>query len=311
MPVAVVLGAQWGDEGKGKVVDLLSREVDVVARYQGGANAGHTIAWADKRFVLHLIPSGIFREGLDCVIGNGVVVDPVALADEIVALRDKWGYNVDGRLHLSKGAHLILPYHKVLDGVRERARSQHAIGTTKRGIGPAYEDKVARVGLRAADLLDSRGWEKKVHLAVAEKNAVLQGVYGHTQLLDASEIVDQCKRASDEIGLYITDTTHLLMCALEEGKRVLAEGAQGALLDIDFGTYPYVTSSHPTVGGACTGLGVPPSAIDRVLGVTKAYTTRVGNGPFPTELEDDTGENFAPAVMSTGQPRAALEGAAG
>ena len=305
MPVTVVLGCQWGDEGKGKIVDLLGREVDIVARYQGGANAGHTIAWGDECFVLHLIPSGIFTTDVTCVIGNGVVIDPVALSREVAMLHGR-GYKVEGRLHVSTGAHLILPYHKALDGAREHTRAGSAIGTTRRGIGPAYVDKVARTGIRVADLMDPDEWQPKVRAAVKEKNAILRHVYDQSEL-DADTIIAQLEEVAAHILPFATDTPALLARALATGKHVLAEGAQGALLDIDFGTYPYVTSSHPTAGGACTGLGIPPMAVTKVIGVTKAYSTRVGNGPFPTELDDAEGQSLRKSGneygATTGRPR--------
>ncbi len=305
MPVTVVLGSQWGDEGKGKIVDLLGREADIVARYQGGANAGHTIAWGDESFVLHLVPSGVFRERTICVIGNGVVIDPVALCQELATIEDQ-GYQVEGRLHISMGAHLILPYHKVLESVSERARAGSAIGTTKRGIGPAYMDKAARTGIRAIDLLRRNTLKAKLHGAIKEKNAVLRHVYNHTEL-DADKIIAQYDEVAVRLAPFIADTTAMLTRALARGKHVLAEGAQGALLDVDFGTYPYVTSSHPTAGGACTGLGIPPTAITRVVGIAKAYSTRVGNGPFPTELNGATGRHMRKIGRefgaTTGRPR--------
>lgn len=287
MPVTVVIGAQWGDEGKGKVVDLLAPDVDLVARYQGGANAGHTIKWGDETFVLHLIPSGIFHAQARCVIGNGVVIDPGALMEEIRAVEAR-GYAVEGRLFVSHNAHLIMPYHKALDQARERWREAEAIGTTGRGIGPAYVDKFARSGIRVVDLLDRDGLRRKLTAAIEEKNAILKHIYD-VEGLDVDALVEEYVEFDRAIDPYVTDTSALLNDALDRGERVLAEGAQGALLDVDHGTYPYVTSSHPTAGGCCTGLGVPPTAIDRVIGIVKAYSTRVGNGPFPTELTDETG----------------------
>ncbi len=290
MSVSVVIGSQWGDEGKGKIVDLLSKEVDVVGRYQGGANAGHTICWDDKTVVLHLIPSGIFQKDVACVIGNGVVIDPVAMMDEINTIKES-GYDVEGRLLISHHAHLIMPYHKKVEQARERSRDADAIGTTGRGIGPAYVDKFARTGIRVVDLLDRDVLRAKLKSAIDEKNAVLRGVYGADEL-NVESIIEEYVEFDKLIDPYVTDTAYYINTALKEGKRILAEGAQGSLLDVDFGTYPYVTSSHPTVGGCCTGLGVPPTAINRVIGIVKAYCTRVGNGPFPTELEDDTGEQL-------------------
>ena len=305
MPVTVIIGAQWGDEGKGKVVDLLAPETDVVARYQGGANAGHTIKWGDNEFVLHLIPSGIFHEGVECVIGNGVVIDPVALMDEIRQV-EALGFAVEGRLHISHTAHVIMPYHKRLDEAKERYRDAGAIGTTGRGIGPAYVDKFARTGIRVVDLLDRDGLRQRLETALEEKNDLLAKVYG-AEPIDVDRVVEDYVDFDRRIDPFVTDTTALLHRALADGKRVLAEGAQGSLLDVDHGTYPFVTSSHPTAGGCCTGLGVPPTAVDRVIGIVKAYSTRVGNGPFPTELEDETGETLRSVGhefgATTGRPR--------
>ncbi len=287
MPVTIVIGSQWGDEGKGKIVDLLASDVDVVARYQGGANAGHTIAWGEgegaREFVLHLVPSGIFHAGTACVIGNGVVIDPVALMKEIGTI-EELGFGVEGRLRISHNAHLIMPYHKAIEQARERYRDAGAIGTTGRGIGPAYVDKFARTGIRVVDLLDRDVLRKKLREAIEEKNAVLRGVYD-ADGLDVDQITEEYVEFDRRIDPFVTDTAAYLHQALRNGKRILAEGAQGSLLDVDFGTYPFVTSSHPTAGGCMTGLGVPPTAVDRVVGIVKAYTTRVGNGPFPTELD--------------------------
>lgn len=305
MPVSVVIGAQWGDEGKGKVVDLLAPQMDVVARYQGGANAGHTIKWGDEEFVLHLIPSGVFHDDTTCVIGNGVVIDPAALVEEIGQVEDL-GYPVEGRLKISHNAHLIMPYHKALDQAKERWRDAEAIGTTGRGIGPAYVDKFARSGIRVVDLLDRDGLAKKLREAIAEKNEILSSVY-KSERLDVEKIVEEYVEFDRTIDPYVTDTSAYLNDVLAGGGHVLAEGAQGSLLDVDHGTYPYVTSSHPTSGGACTGLGVPPTQIDRIIGIVKAYSTRVGNGPFPTELDDETGERLRAEGhefgATTGRPR--------
>lgn len=305
MPVSIVIGSQWGDEGKGKIVDILSQDVDVVARYQGGANAGHTIAWEDRQFVLHLIPSGIFQDDVTCVIGNGVVIDPVALMEEIQQV-EELGFDVSGRLLISHNAHLIMPYHKALDAARERWRDAGAIGTTGRGIGPAYVDKFARSGIRVVDLLDRDVLREKLRTALDEKNTILESVYDSDKL-DVEKMIEEYTAFDQRIDPYITDTTAYLNQALSEGKRVLAEGAQGSLLDVDFGTYPFVTSSHPTAGGCCTGLGVPPTAVDRVIGIVKAYSTRVGNGPFPTELLEETGEHLRSVGKefgaTTGRPR--------
>ncbi|MEX0748036.1 MAG: adenylosuccinate synthase [Rhodothermales bacterium] len=305
MPVSVVIGTQWGDEGKGKIVDLISENVDIVARYQGGANAGHTICWGDKTFVLHLVPSGIFHEHVTCVIGNGVVIDPVAVLNEIRMIRDL-GYEVDGRLLISHNAHLIMPYHKKIEEAREKARDSDAIGTTGRGIGPAYVDKFARTGIRVVDLLDRDSLRVKLKEAIEEKNAILKGIYAADEL-NVEQIIEEYVEFDKLIDPYVTDTSQYLCNALKAGKHILAEGAQGSLLDVDFGTYPFVTSSHPTVGGCCTGLGVPPTEINRVIGIVKAYSTRVGNGPFPTELGDSIGERLRKVGdeygATTGRPR--------
>ncbi|MGA1249969.1 MAG: adenylosuccinate synthase [Candidatus Kapaibacteriota bacterium] len=304
MSVNIVVGAQWGDEGKGKIVDLLSDSVDIVARYQGGANAGHTIVIEGKKFVLHLIPSGILQKDVQCVIGNGVVIDPVALMEEI-AMLESFGISIMDRLFISHKAHLIMPYHKMLDKARE-SQSSAAIGTTGRGIGPAYIDKFSRSGIRIVDLLDRTVFEEKLRANIEEKNVVLKKIYDHEEV-DIESIISEYLDFDIKIDPYIKDTTLLLNQAIADGKSILMEGAQGALLDVDHGTYPFVTSSNPTSGGACTGLGVPPTAIDSVIGVVKAYTTRVGNGPFPTELHDEMGEELrkigAEFGATTGRPR--------
>jgi adenylosuccinate synthase len=300
--VTVVVGAQWGDEGKGKIVDVLASQADIVARYQGGANAGHTLVCDGRTIVLHLIPSGILHEHVRCVIGNGVVLDPVALREEI-AMLESLGVSVRGRLFISHKAHVIMPYHKLLDQAREQ---QQGIGTTGRGIGPAYIDKYSRVGIRVVDLLDRTVLEEKLRANLAEKNALLEKIY-HAQQLDVEAIIAEYLDFDRYIDEFVTDTTALLHTALVEGKRILAEGAQGALLDVDHGTYPFVTSSNPTSGGACTGLGIPPTAVDRIIGLAKAYCTRVGNGPFPTELTDQRGEQLRlhgnEYGATTGRPR--------
>jgi len=303
MPVQIIVGAQWGDEGKGKVVDLLSEGADIVARYQGGANAGHTVCIGEKQYILHLIPSGMFHENITCVIGNGVVIDPVALMGEIAQLQEA-GVSITGRLLVSHNAHLIMPYHKLLDTIRERISEK--IGTTGRGIGPAYIDKAMRTGIRIVDLLDRDELARKLTANITEKNQILTKIYGESKL-DIDAIIAEYQDFDKKIDEYITDTSAYLNAAVAAGKRIIAEGAQGALLDIDHGTYPYVTSSNPTSGGACTGLGIPPTAIDDILGVVKAYSTRVGNGPFPTELEDATGEKLRTLGhefgATTGRPR--------
>lgn len=303
MPVQIVVGAQWGDEGKGKVVDLLSRKVDIVARYQGGANAGHTIVIGDRQHVLHLIPAGIFHPHVTCVIGNGVVVDPIAMMDEIRQL-EQLNINLKGRLLVSHNAHLIMPYHKLLDAARERQSEK--IGTTGRGIGPAYIDKAMRVGIKISDLLHRDVLIAKLKKNIEEKNQILKKIYGETEL-DVDKIVCEYEEFDKKVDGYVTDTALFLNKALRDDKWILAEGAQGALLDVDHGTYPYVTSSNPTSGGACTGLGIPPTSVSSILGVVKAYSTRVGNGPFPTELRDATGEQLRETGheygATTGRPR--------
>ena len=305
MPTSVIIGAQWGDEGKGKIADLLGAEADIVARYQGGANAGHTIAWDDTTVVLHLIPSGVFQPNTTCVIGNGVVIDPRALVEEIRTI-EEMGFDLKGRLLISHHAHLIMPYHKRLDQAKEQHLDDSAIGTTGRGIGPAYIDKYGRSGIRVVDLLDRDVLRKKLKRNIEEKNTVLRAIYGADEL-DVDRITEEYVEFDKLIDPYVTDTSYYLNEALADGKHVLAEGAQGCLLDVDFGTYPFVTSSSPTVGGCCTGLGIPPTSIERVIGIAKAYTTRVGNGPFPTELVDETGDKLreegAEFGATTGRPR--------
>ncbi|MCF8267652.1 MAG: adenylosuccinate synthase [Ignavibacteriales bacterium] len=303
MKVTVLVGTQWGDEGKGKIVDILCENYDIVARYQGGANAGHTIKINDIQYVLHLIPSGILREGPLCVIGNGVVIDPVALLEEIDIL-EKAGIKVKGRLFISHNAHLIMPYHKLIDSLNERGSKK--IGTTGRGIGPCYIDKFARKGIKIVDLLDKKSFEAKLRSNLAEKNDLLKNYY-HSSEMDVEEITEQYLRFDELIDPYISDTARLLNESVSSGKSVLLEGAQGALLDVDFGTYPFVTSSSPTSGGACTGSGIPPTRITDVFGIVKAYTTRVGNGPFPTELTGEAGDTLrkwgAEFGATTGRPR--------
>jgi len=303
MNVSVIVGSQWGDEGKGKVVDLLSSQVDIVARYQGGANAGHTIRIDDKQFIFHLIPSGILHENVICVIGNGVVIEPKALLEEIEMLEQN-GINLEGRLFISHNAHLIMPYHKLLDSINEKGEQK--IGTTGRGIGPSYIDKYARKGIRIADLLNKDILKEKIRVNLKEKNNLLKKVYEQDEL-DVNEIINECLEFDKRIDKYITDTSALLNDAIDQNKSILLEGAQGALLDVDHGTYPFVTSSHPTSGGACTGTGIPPTKITNVIGIVKAYTTRVGLGPFPTELFDEDGKSLgeigAEFGATTGRPR--------
>ncbi len=303
MSVTVIVGGQWGDEGKGKIVDILSESHGIVARYQGGANAGHTIQINGRKFVLHLIPSGILRDDVVCVIGNGVVIDPAALLEEIRLLNEN-GISVEGRLFISQNAHLIMPYHKIIDSLNEKGDSK--IGTTGKGIGPCYIDKYARKGIRIIDLLDRERLEQKIRKNLEEKNNLLTDFY-KSDKLDVEKIVETYLEFDRQIDPYIKDVPSYLNKAVAEGKSVLLEGAQGALLDVDHGTYPYVTSSHPTAGGACTGTGIPPNRITEVTAIIKAYTTRVGEGPFPTELLDETGEKLRAEGhefgATTGRPR--------
>ena len=289
MPATVVIGAQWGDEGKGKVVDLLAERSDVVARYQGGNNAGHTIVAGDEVYKLHLVPSGILYPGTLCVIGNGTVVDPGALCAEIDALEER-GVSLE-TLRLSGNAHLIMPYHIMLDGASEMRLGRFSIGTTRRGIGPCYQDKAARVGIRVQDLLDPKILVRKLEVALEAKNEILEKLYDMPRL-DPEAVAGDLLAHAERLRPFIADTALIVDQALRDGKRVLFEGAQGTMLDIDHGTYPFVTSSNPIAGAACTGIGIGPTRIERVLGVTKAYVTRVGEGPFPTELQDADGQHM-------------------
>jgi len=285
MSVTVVVGSQWGDEGKGKIVDFLSQEADIVARYQGGANAGHTIVHNGYRTILHLIPSGILHQDCICLLGSGMVIDPVQLMEEIDQLESA-GISVEGRLFVSHRAHLIMPYHKLLDTLDERARGSDAIGVTGRGIGPAYTDKYMRTGIRIVDLLDRQMFRKKLEANIVAKNRIIHELHGEPKL-DLDEMYDFHIEFDKKIDPLIKDISVYLNDAIAAGKSIVCEGAQGTLLDIDWGTYPYVTSSNPTAGGAITGLGIGPTSIDKVLGVVKAYTTRVGRGPFPTEFDNE------------------------
>ena len=304
MPAIVLLGAQWGDEGKGKATDLLGSRVDYVVRYQGGNNAGHTVVIGDKKFALHLLPSGILSPDVVPVIGNGVVIDLAVLFQEIDGLEAQ-GINTS-KLVISANAHVITPYHVTLDKVTERFLGKSKIGTTGRGIGPTYSDKVARVGIRIQDLFDEKILKDKVEGALINKNQTLVKVYNR-RAVEAEAIVAELLTFADRLRPYVQDTTLLLNNALEQGKVVLLEGGQGTLLDVDHGTYPFVTSSNPTAGGACTGSGIGPTKITRTIGILKAYTTRVGSGPFPTELLDDDGEKLrqigGERGVTTGRPR--------
>ncbi|NCA18907.1 MAG: adenylosuccinate synthase [Actinobacteria bacterium] len=289
MPAIVLLGAQWGDEGKGKATDILGDRVDYVVRYQGGNNAGHTVVIGDQKYALHLLPSGILSPNVIPVIGNGVVIDPSVLLEEIKGLNER---GIDtSKLVISSNAHLITPYHRTIDKVSERFLGKAKIGTTGRGIGPAYADKISRIGIRVQDLFDESILQKKIEGALKDKNQVLTKVFNRKDM-QVSEILDEYLGYAEILRPYIADTALLLNNALESGKTVLLEGSQGTLLDVDHGTYPFVTSSNPTAGGACTGSGIGPTKIERVIGIVKAYTTRVGSGPFPTELENEDGEKL-------------------
>jgi adenylosuccinate synthase len=285
----VLLGAQWGDEGKGKATDLLGGSVDYVVRYQGGNNAGHTVVVGDQKYALHLLPSGILSPGCVPVIGNGVVVDPAVLLSELSGLNER---GIDtSKLLVSGNAHLITPYHQTIDKVTERFLGKRRIGTTGRGIGPAYADKINRVGVRVQDLFDESILQQKVDAALQDKNQILVKIFNR-RAISTEQIVEEYLGYAEQIKPFVADTTLVLNNALDEGKVVLMEGGQGTLLDVDHGTYPFVTSSNPTSGGACTGSGIGPTKITRVIGILKAYTTRVGSGPFPTELLDEDGEKL-------------------
>lgn len=286
----VVVGVQWGDEGKGKVVDALAERFDIVARYQGGANAGHTVVIDGKKFILQLIPTGILRPGKTAVLGNGVVIDPLAFAEELAAI-EKAGVDTSGRLLVSDRAHLILPYHRAHELAAEQSRGAAKLGTTAKGIGPSYEDKAGRRGLRTADLRDPDTFRRKVNEVLAEKNCQAAALFGSPPL-KADDLVDCCLKAANQVVPRLVDVSAYLNTEMDRGKRVLFEGAQGTLLDLDHGTYPFVTSSSAAAGGASTGTGVGPTRISAVVGVSKAYTTRVGSGPFPTEALGPEGEKL-------------------
>ncbi len=305
MSVTVVVGAQWGDEGKGKIIDILSKDADYVVRYQGGNNAGHTVVKESGEFILHLIPSGIFHKKTHCVIGNGVVVDPEALIEEIESLEKK-GVFTRGRLFVSERAHLIFPYHRIYDRLREDKKGFIRIGTTGRGIGPSYSDKALRSGIRIVDLYDRELFKEKLKKSLLEKNEIFKRIYNFKPF-DFREIFTRYQKYAARMKPYVSDTALLLSGALKNKKSILFEGAQGTHLDVDHGTYPFVTSSYVTAGGASVGSGVPPTAIDKIVGVVKAYTTRVGEGPFPTEFGSELmtrirqkGKEFG---ATTGRPR--------
>ncbi|MCY9593944.1 adenylosuccinate synthase [Paenibacillus chitinolyticus] len=304
MSTVVVVGTQWGDEGKGKITDYLAESAEVVARYQGGNNAGHTILIGGKKYKLTMIPSGIFNHDKMCVIGNGMVINPAALVDELQYIRDN-GFSVDN-LKISDRAHVIMPYHLLLDELEEDRKGANKIGTTRKGIGPCYMDKAARNGIRIADLMDAQEFERKLRHIVEDKNTLLKQVYGRDGL-DADAILKEYLGYAEQLRMFVTDTSVVLNDAIDTGKRVLFEGAQGVMLDIDQGTYPFVTSSNPTAGGVCIGSGVGPTKINQIIGVAKAYTTRVGDGPFPTELNDAIGDQIRETGHEygtvTGRPR--------
>ncbi|MGD0016747.1 MAG: adenylosuccinate synthase [Verrucomicrobiia bacterium] len=304
MATTILVGAQWGDEGKGKIIDVLTAQADIVVRYQGGNNAGHTVWVGTDKFILHLVPSGILHPGKISVIGNGVVIDPCALVEEIEQLRVR-GVAIKDNLLISETAHVVFPYHRLLDGIREQQKGKRKIGTTKRGIGPAYGDKASRTGLRMADLLAPERFTGKLRQKIRENNEIFKAF--DAPPLSYTQIHRQYMECARKLRPFIADTVTWLNRAVNKGKNLLLEGAQGTMLDIDFGTYPFVTSSNSTAGGACTGTGIAPHRIDKVVGVMKAYTTRVGEGPFPTELHDgrgtllrETGQEFG---ATTGRPR--------
>lgn len=291
MANVVVIGTQWGDEGKGKVVDLYAEHADVIARFQGGNNAGHTLVVKGEKTILHLIPSGILHNHKTCIIGNGVVVDPAVLIEEIEALRQRGLFPSDTKLYLSENAHVIMPYHKRIDLAKEAHTSGRKIGTTGRGIGPAYEDKVSRMGIKVSDLLDEKMFQDKLKRNLEEKNFFLTQFF-HEDPVDEKAAFEDYRKYGEYLKSFVADTSMIITKEMRQGKKVLFEGAQGSHLDIDHGTYPYVTSSNTVSGNACCGTGVGPSAIHSVIGICKAYTTRVGEGPFPTELKDEIGERM-------------------
>jgi adenylosuccinate synthase len=305
MSTVVIVGTQWGDEGKGKIVDYLTEKADVIARYQGGNNAGHTVVINDDKYVLHLIPSGILHRGKKCVIGNGVVIHPPSLLEEIDGLAAR-GVEIGSSLFISKNAHVIMPYHMAIEREHEQSKGHKAIGTTGRGIGPTYTDKISRHGIRINDLFSPRVFREKMSDNVGFINFLLEKQYGVAPL-DAGAIYDEYMRYAERLSGYVTDTDILVNDAIDAGRNILLEGAQGTLLDVDHGTYPFVTSSNTIAGGACTGLGIGPTRIDKVVGVVKAYTTRVGAGPFPSEIKDDLGEEIREKGgeygATTGRPR--------
>ncbi len=302
----VVIGCQWGDEGKGKIIDILSEKADMICRFQGGNNAGHTVVVGDEKFVFHLLPSGVLHEGKTCVIGNGVVVDPVALLQEISYLSER-NISVEGRLFVSDNCHMIMPYHRMADAAKEAMNSGRKIGTTLKGIGPAYSDKISRNGIKLADILEGESFRDKLKKNVDEKNFLFKNFFHVKESAGVDAIFEEYRNYAEKIKPYVADTVTLVNDAIDKQKHVLFEGAQGVLLDVDFGTYPYVTASNPIAGGACTGVGVGPTRIDKVVGVVKAYSTRIGEGPMPTEFPEelnckvrDKGNEYG---ATTGRPR--------
>lgn len=293
----LLIGLQWGDEGKGKVIDALAERYEVVVRFQGGANAGHTVRIGGEKFVLHLVPTGILRPNALCIIGNGMVVDPAALVEEIAGLRER-GLKVADNLVISDRAHVVLPHHKALDRARESSRGKGKIGTTGRGIGPCYADKASRNGIRFAEMIDADLFAARLEPLLETNNLVLERIYG-AEPLDFESIYEEYSRYAAQLKPHVRDTVPLIQAALNDGRNILLEGAQGSLLDLDFGTYPFVTSS-PVIGGVATGTGIPPARIDRVMGLAKAYCSRVGTGPFPTEQDNDVGETIRRTIEEHG-----------
>ncbi len=300
-----VIGLQWGDEGKGKIIDILAKDYDIIVRYQGGGNAGHTLIIGDKKFIFHLIPSGILHPDKKCVVGNGIVLDPKLFLDEIEGL-SKRNISVSGNLFVSDRAHVVLPYHKKLDLLIEKQKGVSMIGTTGRGIGPCYTDKIARTGIRIAELLNKDQFKEKLKVIVEEKNRLFVNLY-NDEPISWEEIYEEYSAYADKISPFVCDTVDLIARAIDNNKKILFEGAQGTLLDVDFGTYPYTTSSNTTAGGVSSGLGVSPKQIHNIVGITKAYTTRVGSGPFPTEVDGEQGEHIRKKGgefgSTTGRPR--------
>ncbi len=305
MANACVIGLQWGDEGKGKIIDILANDYDIIVRYQGGGNAGHTLVINDEKFVFHLIPSGILHPGKKCVIGNGIVIDPGLLLEEIAELSKK-NINVNGNLFISDRAHIVFPYHKKLDLLIEKQKGSSMIGTTGRGIGPCYTDKIARTGIRVVELFHKEHFKKKLRNTIEEKNKLFVNLYD-TEPISWKEVYEEYCMYADKISSYVCDTIDLMSKAISENKKILFEGAQGTLLDVDFGTYPYTTSSNASACGVSSGIGVPTKQIHSVIGIMKAYTTRVGSGPFPTEIAGEEGEHIRKKGVeygaTTGRPR--------